>query len=343
MNRKQIFSVDISPEQREALFNIFPSIFNEKNIDKENFKILFESNTPPKILYHYTSVNTLQSILKGIEDQEKNISTNISNCFVLRGSHIEYLNDITEFKIAAKLMARLIKKYEESLDEANNKHIAGKLDENYWKKLATFFGFSTSPFITSFSENSDSLPMWNTYGHEGKGVAIGIKKIELTNSTYKSKTGKPTWIKCAYDSERLKDILSQAIKELYKMFEFKEGRMVVNGLPNFNTLSAYFCILKNFAFEYEKEWRLVRSYSSHDVEKEIKFQEINGLLRPYVEHRFPKTILKEIIIGPCSNLDILKKSIEMSLERAGYCVTEHIDNQNNSVLVKPSTIPFRHI
>lgn len=76
-------------------------------------------------------------------------------------------------------------------------------------------------------------------------------------------------------------------------------------------------------------------------------EEKDGILKPYVEHRLPKNILKEIRIGPCSNKEIdgeiLKRSLEMSLERAGYEVKSHNKNNENYVSIKFSEIPFRHI
>jgi hypothetical protein len=259
MKKIEICSSDISKTQKECLFGQLTSLFKGTGINKKNFKLTMEDNVQPRIVYHYTTLNTLQTILERIETEENKTPIETSlNCFILRGTHIEFLNDVMEFKLAARLMADLIKKHELSLDEKSNKHISRKLDENYWKKFATFLGLMTPPFITSFSENNDSLPMWKAYGHDGKGVAIGIEKTPLKKTSFNSNSGFPVWVKCSYDSKRLREIFSLGLAEVYKIFEFKDDKLTVKGFPDFVSLSAYFSMLKNFAYEYEHEWRLVK-------------------------------------------------------------------------------------
>jgi hypothetical protein len=343
MNKAQLYSNEMTPEQKELLIRQFSSLFEEKGINKDNFKVSISNNAPPKIVYHYTSLNALQTILHRIEDEEKKCSENSNhNFFVLRGTHIEFLNDISEFRTATRLMADLLEKHENSLAPEDNKHIANRLDEAFWRKFATFYGLRTPPFITSFSENRDSLPMWKTYGQDGKGVAIGIERIEINESSYRSKSGNPVWVRCTYDSNHLKANFSEGIKSIYKRFEISNGKIVVKGLPDTVELSAYFSMLKNFAFEYEQEWRLVKEFSSSDLEKEIHFYEKDGMLKPYIEYFLPKEILKEIVIGPCSDLEILQKSLRMSLKRAGYSVN-HTDHKNNFVEIISSEIPYRNL
>ena len=345
MNKIKYYPIELSKHQKEQILDLFPSVFNEKDIDKDNFNIIFENNRPPDILYHYTSLDTFRKILRRIEDEEKRHSKRgLCKSFVLRGSHIEYLNEVTEFKQAAKLMAELVQEYENTLNNNENKNIASKLNEHYWEGIVTFHGIRTPPFITSFSEDDNNLPMWNTYGHNGMGIAIGIEKLELNNLTYESNTGYPCWVKCIYQDKLLKDNFLQLIKKhIYNMFSLRNDSLIIKGIPDFDGLAKYFSILKNFAYEYEREWRLVKSYSCMDSNKEIKFHESNGLLKPYVEHKFPKTILKEVILGPCLDRGISKKSLIMSLERAGFSTTKLNENQENFVLVKCSEIPYRHI
>jgi hypothetical protein len=339
--KKKILSRDITAKQKDIIYNLFASVFAKAGIGKNNFNLILENNNDtPQILYHYTSLNTFQAILGCIEDEEnKNSKSSKCNSFVLRGTHIKYVNDVTEFKPAVRLMAKLIQNYEISLNDNSNKHIADKLNEHYWENFATFHGMQTLPFITSFSDDSDNLPMWNTYGHDGKGVAIGIEKIKFDES----KSGNPSWVRCIYEEKLLEDFFLLTIKEIYEMFDLREGHIVFNGLPNSNLIAKYFSTLKHFAYEYEQEWRLVKSYSSLDKNKEIKFQETNGLLKPYVEYKFPKSILKEVVIGPCSDMDISKKSLEMSLERVGYFVYDRDMDKDTYVSVKTSKIPYRHI
>jgi hypothetical protein len=339
MKKIQVYSAQLTSTQKETLVKIFPSIFGESSEIDNNFKLTIEKNNAPNILYHYTSMNILQSILERIHNEKKSNE----NCFVLRGTHIEFLNDVTEFKLTIKLLTEALQKYENSLPKSKNKHIASKLNPDYWKNFSTLSGNTTLPFITSFSENPDSLPMWRMYGHDGIGVAIGIERVNFTNSAYASKFENYTWVKCAYDLKLLEDILSKAAKDIYEMFDINGSRLVFKGFPNTTILSIWFSLLKNSAFEYEQEWRLVKKYSKNEIEKKMKFQEKEGLLKPFVEHFLPKKILKEVIIGPCAEKEISKKSLELSLERAGYSINSDDSSKENFVKINISQIPFRRI
>lgn len=332
MKKIQIYSAQLTSTQKENLSNIFPSIFSESSGIDNNFKLTIEKNTAPNILYHYTSMSTLQSILEHIRKQEKNKNNDIY--FVLRGTHIDFLNDVTEFNLTIQLLSEALQKHENSLPKSKNKHIANKLNPDFWKNFTTLSGTTSLPFITSFSENPDSLPMWNMYGHGGIGVAIGIEKIRLENLT---------WVKCTYDSKLIKDILNKAAKDIYEMFDTDGSSLTFKGFPNTTELTIWFSLLKNFAFEYEQEWRLVKKYSKNDINEKIRFQEKEGLLKPFVEHFLPKEILKEVIIGPCAEKEISKKSLELSLERCGYSINPDDNSKKNFVKINISQIPFRRI
>ena len=335
---KKILSKNITPEQKKKLLKLFPEIFEGEKINSKKFNLIFENSKKPEIVYHYTSINTLFAILNRIENETESDSKD--DYFILRGTHIEFLNDTTEFYKSCKLMSEIIQEYENSLEEDKNKHVAKDINENTWKRNATMGGFSTLPFVTSFSENSDNLPMWNTYGDNGNGVAIGIKKIDIEKLIGNENVEKPTWVKCVYDEIFLKSIFNNKIKnKLYNLFKNTNSGLRTNGF----IISKYLCILKDPAYEYEQEWRLVKSCSKYDTEKKIKFQATNGLIKPYIEYKFPKFALKEIVIGPCANMELTTKSIEMLLEGVGYNVNKGDEKNDNSVLVKNSKVPFRHI
>lgn len=50
-------------------------------------------------------------------------------------------------------------------------------------------------FSVSFSKVSDSLPMWNNYGHNGHGLSIGFDAKAIVNQGY-------DLVKCIYDYEQ---------------------------------------------------------------------------------------------------------------------------------------------
>lgn len=99
----------------------------------------------PENLYHYTSIESLLSIINGID---------INNEFVkFRSTHIAYLNDMTE----GRLLQNALKK--------------NGINEDVIKILEACKGY---PFVMSLSENSDDLNMWRNYACSGAGAAIGL-------------------------------------------------------------------------------------------------------------------------------------------------------------------------
>ena len=82
----------------------------------------------PKYLYHYTSVNVLCSLFTHMRNEQ----------FVFHASSIGFMNDSAEYSQALK-------------------HCSDFVDEKLMEiELGT-------PFALCFSEDSDSVPMWNMY------------------------------------------------------------------------------------------------------------------------------------------------------------------------------------
>lgn len=345
--KKSVFinSKEILPKQKEDLYKILSSYFDTNNIDSKKFNLIIEDNSDPNILYHYTTLNSFQAILDRVIFEENiNPKINNVNSFVLRGTNIFYLNDSSEFRPATKILADLIKTYESTLNIDKIRNTSQKLNEKFWEDFSTLYGILTFPYITSFSEDPDNLPMWNTYGQNGKGIALGIERINFNKLKIVPPEGHPSWIKCLYNDKMIKDFFESNIKDLYNIFELNDsGKIIINEFSNFEAFARYFSTLKNIAYRYEHEWRLVKSYSSHNFDEKVKFHEANGILKPFIEHKLPKSILKEVRIGPCSNIDIAKNSIEMSLKKAGYTVMEKDIGKDNYVKVEKSEIPFRQI
>lgn len=322
---------ELKPKQKEMLTEYFPELFND-GLDPKKFDLTLESRREPSIVYHYTSLNTLQAILDRLEKEEK---LNNPNPLLLRGTRIDYLNDATEYKLACEIMTDMLKKHAQSINDGDSKKIVQYADTNIWERIATTFGQLTLPFITSFSENDDNLPMWNTYGANGLGVAIGLKKVGF-------KERFTAWSGCSYINKYFKWFMHKYVEEIYDNLSYVNSNKFVLKKPEiFNKLNSYLSSLKHNAYEYENEWRLIQSLQKNGNSKEIKYQEVNGLLKPYIEHGFEKSVLKEIVIGPCANLALAKQSLSDLLEQKGFSTKDC--NDANYVKVKGSEIPFRQI
>ena len=96
-------------------------------------------------------------------------------------------------------------------------------------------------FMTSFSENENSLPMWNMYGKNGNGVSIGFD-LELLRS-HSGGTIK----RCLYDTPLNRTLFQNTLSK-------ERSSEVENSGEKFQQ---YLMILMDFAkkgcYEYEKE------------------------------------------------------------------------------------------
>lgn len=151
MKKDKLYSSKMTDEQIKKVRESAPELFSGDNANISQFSISIESLDVPETLYHYTSIDTLERILNDSIDKEH---------FTLRGTHFEYLNDYQELNLAINLIQEVAKEFESQGKDTENKNISEWPNEK-WKSLSDIFETKSGPFITSFSENADSLPMWN--------------------------------------------------------------------------------------------------------------------------------------------------------------------------------------
>ena len=170
-------------------------------------------------------------------------------------------------------------------------------------------------FMTSFSENENSLPMWNMYGKNGNGVSIGFD-LKLLRSYSKGIVKR-----CFYDTP-LNRALFQNTLSKERLSE------VVNSGDKFQQ---YLMTLMDFAkkgcYEYENEIRLTR-----EVLEPPEYRLSDNYIVPYVDNVYPKQIIKKIIIGPCNDFERSTKSLQGWLHKIGM---DHIK-------VTYSKLPYRN-
>lgn len=325
MKKIELFSSKMSEDQKIKIREVFPELFDGDNFIMEKFKISIENIEEQEVLYHYTSIDILEKILT--ESIGKKY-------FILRGTHIEYLNDYQELKLAIENMQHLIEEFERNGNDKQNKELSKNLNYNKWKTIINWGGLLTDFYITSFSENSDSLPMWNIYGNNGNGVAIGCKKTHK-----ETKNERTRWGKCFYSTDRFKKLFNDKVFQIiYDNIDFENGNLSISGDLVFNNLSFYFGILKHASYEFEKEWRLMKQLN---IERNtIKFHPSNGILKPFVENKFSKSDLKKIVLGPCADKELSERSVKMLLQNAGFSTNR---KDENFVEVIISQAPYRII
>lgn len=211
----------------------------EKYPDSKNIVKLINKN----LVYHYTTWDTL---FKGILSSE-----NLNNKrAVLRAYSVNYMNDVSE--------GLIIPRGQSDFEER-------KLAENYYQIVETNEGekrkvpaamsalrknllergahqAKQNLFSVSFSKVSDSLPMWNNYGHNGHGLSIGFDAEAIVNQGY-------DLVECIYDNELSEKLAGYIYDSIHDAPERTHQTIELN------------TIAKNSHFEYEKECRIpLREY-----------------------------------------------------------------------------------
>lgn len=246
-------------------------------------------------LFHYTNLNALISILR-------------SECIVLWATNAAYLNDPTELKQGISIVNEL---------------------ENTNFKFDDFKNI----YITSFSQNPDSLVMWSQYGAHGKGCSIGISSKFIGKSF-------GTYCKCYYGREDTE----QHLKNTLNLID--NGVLTAMGMPQPSEESIRkqrelsrqmflqtTCVMsKDTAYEYEKETRAFVEVPSIHY-KNVQFRLVDNRIVPYIPIQLDKEALTQIIIGPTLNAEITQRSIKQMLEIKGYDLSK--------INIEFSNVPFR--
>lgn len=237
--------------------------------------------------YHYTS---LDAIINGIIVRNPEPQKEIC----LWATHSQYMNDPLEFSMGVSLIDSMYK----ILEINNNTDLQQK-----WSSVKEFY---KSCFLTCFSENADSLPMWIMYGNNGQGVALEFEKgIPEVDNEY--------ILKCEYNS----DNITPNIKDL-----LSKGNECV---ATYIALLPF--ILKHSAYNYENEIRYVSSFPNIPT----YFRSKNGKVIPYKKVYLEKGLLKSVTIGPSANLEQVEQSLRLFLNERGF----------KNIPIKKSIIPYR--
>lgn len=278
-----------------------------------------------EVVYHYCSVDTFFNIIKNssiwLSDIAK--SNDYQECircreFVNKGME-EYLRDDVEALKAWSV----------------------------WYEEGVHIDFSMKTFCVCFSESKDKLSQWRGYEQDGKGIAIGFDKaiFEELNQISEFHTA---FGKVIYDN--LQEYVQGIIADNIKKLEYKGvGHVALELSQNYRM---QFPFVKNPGFKEEKEWRAVVCSpighynipsSKNILFSKVKYRTANNKLIPYIEMNFErvkKSIIKEIFIGPKSEVEI--EDIVNLLSFYGYY--DGIEGGYNSqqpIAIKKSSTTYR--
>ena len=250
---------------------------------------------PQRTLYHYTSLEALVSIL----GRER---------ILLWATNASYLNDPTEI--------------------SNGIEVINEIEKSDLK-LEDFRNY----YLTSFSDNPDSLVMWSKYGSKGGGCSIGFDYDCICRAYGQV-------CKCIYGKQKASEHLRNSLNLI------DNGVITSFGMPKLSEeeeasskrasremiLQATCLMVKNEAYSHENETRGFVCVPPESY-KYVNFRLVNNYVSPYVQMELSKNALRRIVIGPTLNADITLNSIKKMLEIRGY--------ELDGVEVINSKIPFR--
>lgn len=308
-------------------------------------------STPiPEKLWHYTSVDAFLKIVGN------------KNVFA---TDVRFMNDREEFVHARQLADEMVKERPE-LDAE------GFPDREFFAKtVALGFGLKAEIFVACFTAAEDQLGQWRAYSHGSAGVSLGfdlrgIRPLIESGSTV-------CFAPCVYSLARKRKLVWDAVRHVrdelasYRRSVFEEAcrvdptkraaadkEEVVTEFLKANpekrapferfamsvARSRFDCVrvaalLKDSAFEEEKEWRLVLPTLLDQQEKmqnPPQFRAGRTTPIPYIDHRFADKTpfpLVDVILGPGSDENAVFAA-ERFLKLKGFGITPRV-----------SAVPYR--
>lgn len=296
------------------------------------------------LAYHYTSLETFLKILDGIKNDT--ISFHATGIFSL--------NDPIEYKYGFEKIMDYLPKVEEILQVKEEQKLSKiwnkdntltekELKDKYMYELQNQFLY---PFVVSLSRCEDSLSMWNMYGDNGKGVAIGLDiRIYYIERRKKNDVRQLDMTHLCLDSMYSVDVdygdfVSWESLELFIRYYYNLYNKRVEDVPNeelfkcqvvaiTNMMMYAAPLIKHPSYSGEQESRL---YMRQDDLNKILFKHSSrrGIV-PYVELKIPTSKLKRIIIGPCCDFENVKNCIDIRFQQLGITDYE----------IEQSKVPYR--
>ncbi len=299
-------------EEYSARLNYFDKQKTEKQEDEN-------------LLYHYTSVRTIDLIIK-------------NKC--IWATDITKLNDRKEQKIWYEIFDKVIESFVSKEDYTTHQKIIDEICE----KINAYKEYDS--FISSFSSKEDLLSQWRAYGDDGEGICIAFDRRQFLDILYSDGINPSLYNgHLDYNYQNVFDDTYKLIYEIIKYFHsqeitLEEFKNRIDNTNYFNEKCEQIWMRiqdsKDSSFFEESEFRLFLHQLKDKPIKQVDTFERNKRLIPYVKLEFGNkpVPIKKIIIGPaCKEFEDLKSGIERLLKNNGYSNVEN--------MIKISKVPYR--
>lgn len=268
------------------------------------------------MLLHYTSIDTLLSILKVYQENIVNHKFSKSEGVItLWASSIYTMNDPLEMKYGDDFLRKVIPALEKNITGAKGSLldviknvVVGDMNRNDVQELIDnhLFDSHKTPFVISLSHCEDDLYMWHQYGDSCNGVCLSFDDCVATNLDFKIYAGDVNYGKGLND----KSLIVLLLTELQT---FSDHMQMLTGNELFKAIITYSDLLsiispfvKNKGYSNEQEYRI--SFWDDNFKK-VQFRIRNNIIVPYLHVDIPIHRLKRITLDPCSKKEENKRSL----------------------------------
>ena len=247
-----------------------------------------------KLYGHYTNQKGMMSIVSSE---------------TLWATNIKYLNDAHEFQHAIDLITELIASLVFNQEKSLYKQFL-EYTSAITEKIKTLDDSrSSSVFTISFTEETDLLSQWRGYCSDNNGFCLKIDVDGVYRSARKSFPS-ANLLNCVYDEAQKRSVIQKLMdKHWYRFAELKLAKHKDKVISELATevviLASYF---KHPSFSEEKEMRIV-IFLEDASHTSLNFREGQFSIVPYIELPASRKLIDEIIIGPCSNKKLSKRSL----------------------------------
>jgi hypothetical protein len=316
----------------DQIFEKFGCLYDDLSTDAD-----FPTRRP--LLSHYTSLTTLENILKFDEVW-------LSNPLLM--------NDHEEVRFGVMRGTRLALTSETIADACGSSSRADKFREifsGYLKLFEDDHAFDTYVFCLSEHDPSDydgRLSMWRGYGGNGSGVAIVMDTAKLHPSNdspliiarvhYATAEERATWI----------ENLISKFSDILRSSEIPDDKLFLAAYALFERIKIFALFSKHSGFNEEREWRIVYvperdtgkrmtsmlqyfiGANGAEPKLKLKIDQIADLGKKGVPL---EALIERIILGPSTSSPLAHRAVERMLER--------LNKNPLKNLVYTSGIPFR--
>ena len=298
--------------------------------------------------YHYTSSEALINIIKDSS---------------IRFTHCGFLNDIEEYRYINEVLQAIIS---ENVDEEVSSFIKSMLKEidqdykgiildpidNRFRRIANGYYY-----VLSGTSDSDSTSMWCYYvknnAYCGYAIQFDVRRLYNYIKHLLPINGEFLYGNVIYNAKLQKNIIIKNTRRIFSKYEheIENGKWpddVIEALQDefFDFIQRIRLFFKREGFEKENELRLVVLTDTKGKPEgyfKTDFTATNGLIKPYIEYKFPDKLLpvKEIKLSPTIDKDIGENGIEYLLKSKDYIVCTKPNKRVRNVLITRSAMKLR--